>query len=246
VPTGEGQGLQAREFAHQPLRRLAGDLGDCPPQPIGFPRHEVQDEIGPRSHDPGVGLAHEVRNGLGEPVVAAGQARLLIHPLLDDAPPPCPIEEECMVVDLKPILEGSGVHLGRHPRRVGEWPWLDGEPWRGLRDLQRRSPRGSPLAPCSVQADLVPHRAQRLLHRPAGGRGEAARVPVEPEEGPQRLKPTGVGEPGQHPFCPELIGEGEDDLPRQEDHPRKQPPRGMALVEGKVRGPCVSRHRRPW
>ncbi len=89
-----------------------------------------------------------------------------------------------MVIDLEPVLKGSGVHLGRHPRCVDKRIRLQAEPRGGVLDLRRRPAGDGPFAARRDDPYLAPHHGQRLLEGTAGGCGEAARVPVEPEKAP--------------------------------------------------------------
>src|SRR6185437_15787015 len=76
-----------------------------------------------------------------------------------------------------------------------------------------------------------------FLHRAANGRRHAARMPVEPEDAAERLKPERIGEPAQDVVHAVLARQIDDDFARQPHHAAEEPGGRFAAVQ---RQRCVA------
>ncbi len=221
-------------LAENPLRRLRGK--GCRGGAIrpALPRHEVERLGAVVAADGLVGLADEVHGVATQPVIAAGVLRLVVHALLDDGPLPLAVEQEHVVVELIAVLYGGAVHLGGHAARIDEGFGIHAQVIAVRQDLPGCRPRHPPLAPADKEADFMLHAPDAFLDRPAGRRGEAAGVPVEPEGAAQGLEPEGVREPPEQFLGPVFIKNHEDDLPGKELHPAEEPGGRFPAMKRKV------------
>jgi hypothetical protein len=72
------------------------------------------------------------------------------------------------------------------------------------------------------------------LQRSADGRGQPARVPVEPEQAAERLQPVRIGQPADDVVGPGILAHGEHEGARELRHPLEQPRRRTPIVEREI------------
>jgi len=190
-----------------------------------------------------VGLHHEARQSGAHPVVAAGHALRVVHPLLDHGPFPRAGEEEAVVVELEAVLKGGVVHLGGQAAGLDQGVGGAPQTLAVVGDLLGGATRGGPLAATGVQAQFVLQAAaDAFLEGAAGGGGDAAGVPVEAEHATEGLEPVGVGQP-QEEFARSVFGDDvTGDLSRQAGHAFEQPACGDCGIRrgrGQLHGPAV-------
>jgi hypothetical protein len=186
-----------------------------------------------------VRLVNETVDVLGQPVIAPRHARLVAHPLLHDAPLARRREEEHGdTAGSRP--DRGAVHFAA-VRLVDERLRIAAELLAPAGDLVRRAPRRAPLAAGGKKPELAIEVLQSFLDRAADRRRHTARMPVEDEDAPERLKPERIGETPQDFTRPELRGEVHDDLARQPHHAAEQPRGRLAAVKRKRRIACVTR-----
>ncbi len=202
---GQLQRLQALDLADRLLRRLVGESGGEGAAVLGFGGDHVEADCAVFGDDRLVGLHHEVGDGVGEPVVAAGVAGVGVEPLLDDGPSslgrlPAGRQgpEEGVVVDLIAVLEGGGVHLGGHAGGVDQGARLEGKALGRPLDLGGGLAGGGTLSAGDEEARIALQAGQGLLQGAADDGGEAGGVPVEAQEAAEGLEPVGIREAGQH------------------------------------------------
>src|SRR5438876_442590 len=136
-----------------------------------------------------------------QPVIPACHQGALVHALLHHGPGAVAREEEAVVIDLEAVLHGGRIDLRREPAGANEWRGiLAGGPARGL-DLLRCLARRLALAACNEDPGLAREILQALLQGAAGGRGQAAAMPIETEDAAEGLEPDRIGKAAQEAWC---------------------------------------------
>src|SRR6185436_6926310 len=143
-------------------------------------------------------------------------------------------EKERMVVKLKPVLDGSAVHLRGNPACVDQRIGFPPEA------IARRGNFGGCLARCRpfaarhINADVPFRAAQSFLERSAYRGGETARVPIESEHASKRLEPVRIGQSSQRLAAAEFAHQENHDLARQRNHAFEQVTRSSSAVKRQV------------
>ena len=120
-----------------------------------FCSDQVQRRCGQVGTNGFLGFVDEACHRLRQPVIAARGARVIAHPLLDDAPVTRPRKKEGMVVKLVPILHSSAVDFGGHAARTHEWAGIDGQLVAPLTNFERSLTGRNTLTPLGVNAEFV-------------------------------------------------------------------------------------------
>ena len=141
-----------------------------------------------------------------------------------------------MVIDLEAVLHGGRIDLRREPAGANEGRGiLPGGPACGL-DLLRRLARGLALAARDEDPGLAGEILQAFLQGAAGGRGQAAAMPIETEDAAEGLEPDRVGEAAEQARCAFLREDRQRHFAGQRGHALEQPAWRAAAMERQVGG----------
>ena len=138
--------------------------------------------------------------------------RLIVHALLDHAPVTARRKQKGVVIQLKTVLHGGVIDFCRCFAGMDQSAGITSKPFTCIGYLLRALTGCRAFTAGSEQPPLAPRSFQRFLDRTADRRGDAARMPVEPEDAPERLKPERIGQPSQHLRGSEFDDEVGNDL----------------------------------
>src|SRR3954470_12235700 len=122
-------------------------------------------------------------------MVSAGHAMVVVHALLNDAPPGRTREKECVVIELITILHGGAVDFGGHAARVHERSRIERQGFARGGDLSGRLARCGSLAAAGIEPQIRFETADTLLDGSGDRRGHPTRVPVESQNTAECLEP---------------------------------------------------------
>ena len=195
---------------------------------------EVQDDAFIAADDAGVGLAGKVAHRRRVPVVAAGESRGVVHPLLDDGPVAGGSDDEGMQVKLEAIADGVVVDFGGEATAADEFVSGNSGAVRDGAQFIRRAARLFAAAPAEINAEFVRARVESAFEGTEDGGRNAGGMPVHAHHGAERLEPEGIADTREEFRLAVMVDDGFDDGRAEFLHAFGEPRRDAAAVQGKI------------
>ena len=188
---------QLADFIDRGLDGLVGDVEKGVLGSVGAGIDQVEDSAPRFADDGSVGVGDEVADGGGVPVIAAGEAVVLVHALLDDGPLAGFVNDEGVKVELKAIGDGVVIDASGEAAGAGELIAVKaGEA--GERDELVGGAAGvAAAASADGEAEFGEAGVQATFQGSEDGGGNAGGVPVHAHDSAKGLEPEGIAEAGE-------------------------------------------------
>src|SRR5689334_3263522 len=175
-------------------------------------------------------------------MVATRSTIAAAHSLLHDGPLSFVADEEAVVVDPESVLDCSRVDLCCHPAVVRESSTVDVRSLPVLDELERSASRSFAFTAGDEDPNFVLSLRQTFLERTTHRGGDTARVPVEPEDTAEGLKPMWVGKASQKLSSAVLENHHFSDSRSKLSHAFKKPFWSSAGMKRKCSATSTLRH----
>src|SRR5687767_10860608 len=146
------------------------------------------------------------------------------------------------MINTEPVLHCSRVDFGGHAAVVGEARSVHAESLAVGQQLGRRAAGDFTFSAGDKNSELMLTGGEAFLESAANCGCDTARVPVEPENAAERLKPVRIREALQESGAAVLEDYDLRDGGRELGHAIEEPPRGLAAMERKGGATCTLRH----
>jgi hypothetical protein len=184
---------------------------------------QVDDDADVASFDARVRRIEESLEGLRLPVVAPRCSETFVHALLNDAPGAFGAHDECVQIQIEPVLDGGPIDFGHQAARCCQGLRIESRALADRCELRGHLPRLEPLAAAHVDAQLSLDRRETSLQGPDHASRDSRRMPIHAHDGTEGLEPEGMPEPAQQIRASIFEHDGLDDDAGELGHPRREP-----------------------
>ena len=171
-------------------------------------------------------------------MIAAGEAILLVHALLNHRPLAGFVDDEGVEVELESVSDGVVVDSGGEATRAGELVAVEAGAGSEFDQLGGGAPGMFSAASAEGEAEVGKARVESAFafECPHDGGGDAGGVPIHAHNGAKSLKPEGIAEAGEEFGGAVGLNDAFGDRRTELSHALGQPGRDMAAVQWKIGG----------